>query len=258
MTETAGLHWRVEGAGRGLVLIHGWALALDYWDTVVPLLKPHFRVLRFDRRGFGSSGGEPSLAADCADLFNLMDAAGMAQATVVGMSQGARVAVAAAIANPARISALILDGPPCLEGVKSKASEAAEQELPLQALQSLLRSEGEKALQAAVLGLPLLRLMHADPAAVAALHRCVSSYRGLDLSAVARRQVAQPVGDLQQPLLIINGERETGSRLQAGARLQQQVAGATRSVIAGAGHLAALDAPERYCHAIIDFLKQVE
>mgnify|MGYP005827838245 CR=1 FL=1 len=54
----AALRWRLEGAqaaGTPLVLIHGWALSLEYWDGVVPRLTPAHPVLRYDRRGFGQT-----------------------------------------------------------------------------------------------------------------------------------------------------------------------------------------------------------
>src|SRR5262245_57088497 len=48
----ARLRWRLEGAGPALVLLHGWALDLAYWEPVIAPLARDFTVLRFDRRGF--------------------------------------------------------------------------------------------------------------------------------------------------------------------------------------------------------------
>lgn len=253
MTSTAGLRWRVDGAGRDLVLVHGWALALDYWDTVVPLLTQRFRVLRFDRRGFGGSGGAPSLDADCADLLHLMGQVGMERAAVLGMSQGARVAVDVALAEPRRIRALILDGPPLLGSVDSAAT-SPEQEVPLQQLLSLWRKDGDAALQDAVKALPLMNLVSPTPAAGAALERCVAAYRGADLAQAQNPSRVQPVESLRCPVLIINGKRDSAQRLQAGMRLAQQIAGCHRSAIPGVGHLTALDAPARYAELLGEFL----
>jgi pimeloyl-ACP methyl ester carboxylesterase len=251
VTSTAGLRWRLDGAGPDLVLVHGWALALDYWDTVVPLLTPRFRVLRFDRRGFGGSTGAPSLDGDCADVFRLMDEVGMPRAGLLGMSQGARIAVAAALAHPERVSALVLDGPPSLG--RADSANAAEQDVPLQQLLSLLNHEGEVALQRAVGSLPLMTLVNATPVAAAALDKCIAAYHGADLMQVAPPRL-QPVDALHLPVLIINGERESAARLQVGQRLEEAIAGCRRNVIPAAGHLAALDSPARYAAALGDFL----
>ncbi len=252
MTSTAGLRWRVEGVGPDLVLVHGWALALDYWDTVVPLLAPRFRVLRFDRRGFGGSVGTPSLDADGVDLFQLMDAVGMERAAILGMSQGARVAVAAALAHPARVAALVLDGPPMLGSADSSVA-SAEQEVPMQQLLSLWRNEGVAALQRAVNALSLMKLANPTPDAGAALERCFTAYRGADLTLSSPTRL-QPVEELNLPVLIINGEQESPQRLQAGQRLVQQIAGSRLGVIPAAGHLAALDSPMRYAAMLSEFL----
>src|SRR5690606_22659175 len=66
--DAARLRWRIEGSGPTLVLLHGWALDLDYWEPAVPLLARHFALLRFDRRGFGLSEGRPDPSRDVADL----------------------------------------------------------------------------------------------------------------------------------------------------------------------------------------------
>jgi pimeloyl-ACP methyl ester carboxylesterase len=253
VTSTAGLRWRVDGAGRDLVLVHGWALAMDYWDALVPLL-PQFRVLRFDRRGFGGSGGTPSLESDATDLFHLMDRAGMQQAAVLGMSQGARIAVAAALAHPARVSALVLDGPPLLGSVDAADATTGEQEVPLQKLLALWRSEGDVALRRAVAALPLMTLVNATQPASAALEHCIAAYRGADLLDALRPPRVQHLADLQLPVLVINGEQESAQRLQAGQRLALQIAGCRREVIPAAGHLAALDSPAGYAAVLSGFL----
>jgi pimeloyl-ACP methyl ester carboxylesterase len=51
-----------------VVLIHGWALNLREWDDQVAALKFGFRVVAFDRRGYGKSTGFPDVSADPGDL----------------------------------------------------------------------------------------------------------------------------------------------------------------------------------------------
>src|SRR5262245_47786394 len=87
----ARLRWRLQGSGPALALLHGWALDLDYWNPAVERLAAHFTVLRFDRRGFGLSGGQPDIHRNVADLAAVLDAAGVARAALLGMSQGARL-----------------------------------------------------------------------------------------------------------------------------------------------------------------------
>src|SRR5882762_4877846 len=87
----ARLRYRDEGAGRAIVLIHGWALDLDMWEPQVGDLSRNFRLIRFDRRGYGLSSGKPSLADDATDVQSLCRHLGVQRAALVGMSQGARI-----------------------------------------------------------------------------------------------------------------------------------------------------------------------
>lgn len=53
--EGAQLHFRNEGAGRPLVLLHGSGASLHEWDAVADLLKTKYRVIRLDWPPFGLS-----------------------------------------------------------------------------------------------------------------------------------------------------------------------------------------------------------
>ncbi len=50
------LHYQDVGAGRPVVLIHGWPLSGRSWEAQVgPLVAAGHRVVTYDRRGFGAS-----------------------------------------------------------------------------------------------------------------------------------------------------------------------------------------------------------
>jgi pimeloyl-ACP methyl ester carboxylesterase len=50
------LHYEDAGSGRPVVLIHGWPLSGRAWETQVPaLVDAGYRVITYDRRGFGQS-----------------------------------------------------------------------------------------------------------------------------------------------------------------------------------------------------------
>lgn len=54
------IHYTDEGQGPVLVLLHGVMASLHTWDGWVEVLKPHFRIIRFDIPGFGLSSRLPS------------------------------------------------------------------------------------------------------------------------------------------------------------------------------------------------------
>lgn len=80
------------GTGRPVVLIHGWPLSAESWKAQVPLLRDAgYRVISYDRRGFGRSekpadGYEYDTLA--ADLAGLIDGRDLRDVTLVGFSMG--------------------------------------------------------------------------------------------------------------------------------------------------------------------------
>lgn len=81
------------GAGRPVVLIHGWPLSADSWDPqALALAEAGFRVISYDRRGFSRSdqpwtGYDYDTFAD--DLADVLHEAGATQdVTLVGFSMG--------------------------------------------------------------------------------------------------------------------------------------------------------------------------
>lgn len=243
----ARLRWRLEGlpdATPALVLIHGWALSLEYWDPVARLLSPACRLLRYDRRGFGVTQGpyDPGLACD--DLIALLDAADLDRVCLVGMSQGARVAIHAAIRAPRRVSGIVLDGAPWFE---------AETELPLAEYRRLRDGQGLAAMQGAILSHPLMQLAQPDPQRQSLLEACVSSYRGVDLDGGWAPVPPPDLGAILQPTLVMHGSLDGDQRRDAALRLREAIAGAKLVEIARSAHLAALDQPEEWTQAVLRF-----
>lgn len=240
----ARLRWRLEGSGPAIALLHGWALDLEYWDPLASLLAPHFTVLRFDRRGFGLSGGEPDVHCNVDDLRALLDANAFDRAVLLGMSQGARLALHFAIAHPARTRALLLDGAPAID---------AEPDLPLHEYRDLLEAGGVEALQARILRHPLMQLHTPDPAARQLLGRTVARYTGKDLLHPASRRNNPELRAIVAPTLVLNGSQDSAERREAGSQLQSVIHGARRVELRGAGHLAMLDDPAAYAGAVTEF-----
>jgi pimeloyl-ACP methyl ester carboxylesterase len=240
----ARLRWRLEGSGPPIALLHGWALDLEIWDPLATLLAPEFTVLRFDRRGFGLSAGVPDVTSNVGDLLALLDAAAIDRAALLGMSQGARLAIHFTIAHPARTRALLLDGAPALE---------AESDLPLARYRALLETQGPAALQAQILRHPLMQLHTSNPAAHRLLAATVGRYSGSDLLHPARRRLTPDMGAIVAPSLILNGSLDSSERRQAGRGLQSSIHGARHVELAHAGHLALLDDPEGYARTVASF-----
>jgi non-heme chloroperoxidase len=86
------IYYEDHGTGDPVVLVHGWPMNLTQWEKQVPvLLDAGFRVITYDRRGFGRSdrpatGYDYSTLSD--DLDGLLDHLDLQKATLVGFSMG--------------------------------------------------------------------------------------------------------------------------------------------------------------------------
>lgn len=86
------IHYEDHGAGQPVVLIHGYPLSGRGWDKQVPaLLEAGYRVITYDRRGFGASS-QPAVGYDydtfAADLSVLLEHLDLGEAILVGHSMG--------------------------------------------------------------------------------------------------------------------------------------------------------------------------
>ena len=55
-SQSIDLYYEDHGSGKPVVLIHGWPLSSASWEKQVPVLvEAGYRVITYDRRGFGNS-----------------------------------------------------------------------------------------------------------------------------------------------------------------------------------------------------------
>src|SRR5262245_14374811 len=109
----------VEEHGDGappLLVVHGTGANAACFERAAPLLGRGRRVLVYDRRGFGRTGGPPHAHRDyfrehALDAAALLDAAGSSPATVLGWSAGAIVALHLALERPELVGRLVLFEP---------------------------------------------------------------------------------------------------------------------------------------------------
>jgi non-heme chloroperoxidase len=116
------LRYEDRGTGRPVVLIHGWPLSSRAWEQqITPLVDAGYRVITYDRRGFGESTqtwGGYDYDTFAADLNALLIQLDLTEATLVGSSSGGgEVARYLATYGPARIASAVLASavPPFLQ-----------------------------------------------------------------------------------------------------------------------------------------------
>lgn len=251
------LRYRDEGRGPVVLFIHGWTLDLDMWDPQIIALGDRFRCIRFDRRGFGLSDGIPSLQRDVEDALALCRALRVQRFACVGMSQGARIALHLAAREAPTLSCVVLDGPPRLR----PTSRPDESDVPTVGnYHDPSRQQSLEDFRAHWRLHPLMQLRAANRENRALLDRMIERYPGRDLAAQVMSESllvdAPALRAIRTPILIVNGEHDLQSRLDAAADLALALPTATRAVVAGAGHLPNLDNPRAYNALLADFLSR--
>jgi non-heme chloroperoxidase len=86
------IHYNDYGQGKPVILVHGWPLSAEMWEYQLSnLIESGFRVITYDRRGFGKSS-KPWNGYDydtlTADLKALIDHLNLKDITLVGFSMG--------------------------------------------------------------------------------------------------------------------------------------------------------------------------
>ena len=116
--ETNGIRLNITQAGSGtaLVFLHGLGWDHLLWAAAFSRYASRFHVIAGDTRGHGASDAPPgpySIRQFAEDWRGVLDVLGVAKACLVGLSQGAMVAMQLATDQPKRINGLFLAAAPC-------------------------------------------------------------------------------------------------------------------------------------------------
>lgn len=239
------------GAGPPVLLVHGWTLDRRVWRPQVEALASRFRVIAWDRRGFGRSTAPPDLLREPDDVAAIADAFGAERFALVGMSQGARIALAFAGRRPELVTAIAVQGAP-LSDVDSGDGE--DEAVPIAEMTRLAVEGQVAALRRLWRAHPLLAVNGAE--AAGELDEIVGDYAARDLLApgLPLEVTTADLARLTMPILAITGRDEPVWRHKVADRLARTVH-ATRVDIAGGGHLCNLCQADFYNQALIEFLE---
>jgi pimeloyl-[acyl-carrier protein] methyl ester esterase len=250
------LRYRDEGRGAAVLLVHGWTLDLEMWEPQVAELGGSFRLVRFDRRGFGLSSGQASLASDVQDALAICKGLKLDRLACIGMSQGARVALHLCRLVPQRISCIVLDGPPRDLADDSGGGE----DVPLGEYRELVAAGEIATFRRRWAGHPLMQLETRSPQARALLGQVTARYSGNDLlresPAAEGRWDRAITASLRTPALVLTGEHDLPARVRAADALAEALPIAQRTVISAARHLPSLDNPLSYNAVLRAFLER--
>ncbi|MES2491934.1 MAG: alpha/beta fold hydrolase [Pseudomonadota bacterium] len=248
---------RIAGETRGhdprAVFLHGFGGSGRDWDRVWTALPAGLAVLRYDQRGFGRSKAEEAAAySHRADLLALLDARGIAQADLIGLSQGGSIACHFALEHPHRVRRLVLVSP-ALYGWKW-----SEQWRSVWRAATAAAGAGDIAgARAAWSAHPMFTPAHAGPAGpeLAATLAAFPGRQWLADPALPETPDVDRLDALTAPTLLLTGTEDVADFRQIAAVLEQAVPGLRRVDLPGAGHLLNLERTDEVAREIAAFLQ---
>jgi pimeloyl-ACP methyl ester carboxylesterase len=260
------LHYVERGAGKPLVLLHGNGSMIQDFETsgLIDAAAKHYRVIAFDRPGFGYSERPRDRIWTPAAQADLIRAAltrlGVRSATVLGHSWGASVAVALALKYPKAVSALVLASGYYYPTVRADVAFLAAPAIPI--LGDVLRYTVTPLLARLIWPLVLKRIFGPTPVSESFRRAFPSgmALRPWQLRASAAESalmipdafaLRDRYRDLQMPVVIVAGsaDRLVTTKRQS-KRLHRDVPQSTLRLVRKAGHMVHHAAPELVMAAI--------
>jgi len=251
------VHYEVHGreGAPPLLLVMGMGFSSRAWHVLPALLRHDFRVIQLDNRGSGRSSAPRGLfrirhLAD--DAAAVLDAAGVEDAFVFGISMGGMVAQELALRHPGRVRALAL-GATFASHLGSRKPSLATGWLLLRAV-----GGGRHAPQAVVARL-LVSAEHFAGGAEA-FGAWLRSAEHVSLGTSVRQMVAVALHHasgrlrrLQVPTLVITGDRDRLVPPANSRRLAALIPGARLLELPGAGHVFPVERPGETVAALTEF-----
>ncbi|MBP3973176.1 alpha/beta fold hydrolase [Pseudoxanthomonas spadix] len=254
------------GAGRPVVLIHGWPLSGQSWTAQAgPLRDAGYRVVVYDRRGFGrsdkpSSGFDYDHLAD--DLAGVIQDLDLRDATLVGFSMGGgEVARYISRHGQGRLHSVVFaaavtpymlktpdnpEGPLTQDKAQAMASDLkADREAFFEGFtRDFFSAQGELKVSQAQCQQAIALCRQSDQAAALG---CMQAFATTDFR-----------GDLKQvsvPTLVLHGDADGVVPLEgSGRRTRQAIAGSELQVLKGAPHGCNVSHADAFNTALLTFL----
>ena len=249
------LYCRGEGRRDGVPLVFVNSLGCDtrIWDEVVPAFLDRFQVVRYDKRGHGSSDSPPGpmISDHAEDLAGLLNQLRINTAVVVGISVGGMIAQSFAAQYPDRVRLLVL----CDTGMTIGTAEswnsriASVQEHGLAGMADSIISRWFAA--------DFARMRPADYRGyVNMLARMPADGYIATCQAIRDANLTENARKIEARTLVIGGDQDVATPPDLLRALAETVPQARLELIAGAAHLPCIEQPGSMAATVDWFLQE--
>ena len=239
-------HYEVQGAGKLVVLLHGWGDSAAGLQALQAALAKDYQVLCLDLPGFGSSQAPPApwgLDNYAQFVGHLLEKTRHTKVyAIVGHSNGGAIAIRGLARGWLQADRLVLMASAGIRGVYKGRVKAIR-----------LVTKAGKALTAPLPGRVKKRLRQTVYSTVGS-DMLVAEHLQETFKRVVTDDVRTDAAHLSQPTLLLYGEADTATPPTYGEAYHQIIPTATLEVLAGAGHFVHLERPHEVQRAIKGFL----
>jgi len=251
------LHYEETGSARLPTIAFSNSLGTDFriWDGVVRILKPEFRLVRYDKRGHGLSEAPPApytMDEHVEDLAGLLEHLGVEDAIIVGLSVGGIIAQALAARHPDLTHAIVL----CDTAHKIGTADLWNGRI------AAVDSEGIAAIADGILERWFSARFRAEhPVELAGYRNMLtrtppSGYAGT-CAAIRDTDLTETTRQLALPSLCIVGDEDGATPPDLVRSLADLLPDSRYEVMTGSGHLPCIDQPHRLAGLIRGFAQEV-
>jgi pimeloyl-ACP methyl ester carboxylesterase len=254
--EGADLYYEIAGEGPALVLAHAGFVDRRMWDDQFAAFAEHYRVVRYDRRGYGNSPMTPGSFSHRRDLHGLLGFLDLEHAHLLGCSAGGEMVIDFALEHPEMVTSLVL-----VSSAVGGYQFQGEMPKPLQDLSAAMQAKdleraAEIAAQIWVDGpkrtpdqVPARIRERAKEMSLTALPNAFVEEQALEPAALGQ------LYEISAPTLVIVGGLDDDSIATIGGLLAERIPEAQEAVIPGAAHLPNMEKPEEFNQRVLEFLR---
>ena len=253
------LYYEMAGQGEEtIVLVHDGMVHHVIYDAQFPVFAERYRVIRYDRRGYGQSPRPEKPFSNAEDLNAVIDTLKIDKAILIGMSAGGGLVIDYTIKYPEKVSAIVLVG--AVVGGFSYSDHLLTRGGRLTAEDY---ADRDKLLE---------YLVKKDPYEIAPANQekkeqlwliMDQNRQNMDraknrLAEIPKLKAIDALNEIKVPALIMVGEYDIPDVFVHAGAIESGIKGSQKVIVRNAGHLVPFEQPVEFNRHVFDFLNSAE
>ncbi|MEM7553421.1 MAG: alpha/beta hydrolase [Cyanobacteria bacterium P01_A01_bin.84] len=256
--DSAKIVGECSGEGESLIFLHAGVADRRMWCYQIAQLSNSYQVVTYDRRGFGETITTDESFSHIEDLQEVLFQLDISTASLIGCSQGGRIAIDFTLAYPERVNALVLIAP-ALSGAPVPSQFAPEIQARMEELDEAEKMDNLERINAIEANLWLDGAISSPGRVGGTLKELFLDMNGIALKKPELTKEIEPtsayerLSNLSLPTLVIWGELDFPHIKQRCKYIVNTIPDARGEEIPGTAHLPSLEKPEVINKLLQDF-----